>query len=278
MICPICKQEIKDDSRFCSRCGKKIPRCPTCGKVFYKKSRFCIHDGTPVPEDIFCVFEETAQQVPNTVEAERFRKIKLRSEKRKKFVSFAATAVLFILIGGAVGCIVFHERISLKNQINNSRNSVFSEEMPENESDGEDTKPADDIMVEEFPEEDQAPEKESPAEAVVSEDNSVDIDEESVSDESTDAVLYFIMHSDSKYFTEKDLEDFDADMCRIARNGIYALMGRKFSDEKLTAYFEKYDWYEPVIEPEDFSDSFLNAYQIANRDLIVAFEEEHGYR
>lgn len=272
MICPICKQEIKDASRFCSRCGKKIPRCPTCGKVFYKKSRFCIHDGTPVPEDIFCVFEETAQQVPNTVESERFRKIKLRSEKRKKFIPFAAAAVLFILIGGAVGCIVFHERISLKNQINNSRNSVFSEEMPENESDGEDTKPTEDIMVEVFPE------KESPAEAVVSEDNSVDIDAESVSDESTDAVLYFIMHSDSKYFTEKDLEDFDADMCRLARNGIYALRGRKFSDEKLTAYFERYDWYEPVIEPEDFSDSFLNAYQIANLDLIVAFEEERGYR
>lgn len=52
MICPICKKNIKDDSKFCGKCGHKIPRCPTCGKVIDKQIRFCIYDGTPIPEEL----------------------------------------------------------------------------------------------------------------------------------------------------------------------------------------------------------------------------------
>lgn len=35
---------------------------------------------------------------------------------------------------------------------------------------------------------------------------------------------------------------------------------------------------EGYIEPSDFNDSVLNDYEIANRDLIVQYEEEMGYR
>ena len=51
MICPICEKKIKDDSKFCGKCGCKIPRCPTCGKVIDKQFRFCIYDGTPISEE-----------------------------------------------------------------------------------------------------------------------------------------------------------------------------------------------------------------------------------
>lgn len=95
---------------------------------------------------------------------------------------------------------------------------------------------------------------------------------------SADALQYFIAHCDTEYFTEADIQTFDADMCRIARNSIYARLGRKFDSQDLTLYFEQYDWYIPVIDPEDFSDEMLNQYQVANRDLIVAFETQKGYR
>ena len=52
MICPICEKKIKDDSKFCGKCGCKIPRCPTCGKVIDKQFRFCIYDGTPISEEV----------------------------------------------------------------------------------------------------------------------------------------------------------------------------------------------------------------------------------
>lgn len=66
MICPICKNEIKEDSKFCPKCGKQIPRCPSCNKVITKRMKFCINDGTPLPEELFSVFSDLKEV--NTVE------------------------------------------------------------------------------------------------------------------------------------------------------------------------------------------------------------------
>ena len=89
---------------------------------------------------------------------------------------------------------------------------------------------------------------------------------------------YILPNSDTSYLTEEDLKGLDAEQCRLARNEIYARRGRKFDDEGLQAYFNSCDWYTPMIEPDDFEESMLNDYEVANRDLIVAFEEEKGYR
>lgn len=75
-----------------------------------------------------------------------------------------------------------------------------------------------------------------------------------------------------------ELEGYTEDDCRIARNELYARHGRKFSDEFLVTYFESKSWYEGTIEPEDFDESVFNEYELANRDLIVEYEEKMGYR
>lgn len=64
----------------------------------------------------------------------------------------------------------------------------------------------------------------------------------------------------------------------MARNEIYARHGRIFKDESLQEYFEKFDWYYPIIQPDDFEESMLNDYEIANRELIVEYETEQGYK
>ena len=92
-----------------------------------------------------------------------------------------------------------------------------------------------------------------------------------------DRLVYFIENSGRELFAAEYLESFDANMCRLARNGIYARLGRKFKDASIMEYFGQFDWYNPMIEPEQFSDSMLNDYQIANRDLIVAYEKQKGY-
>lgn len=62
MVCLACGQEISDSSKFCEKCGHKIPRCPTCGSVIFKRIRFCINDGTALTEDILSLIPaETAQ-------------------------------------------------------------------------------------------------------------------------------------------------------------------------------------------------------------------------
>ena len=51
-----------------------------------------------------------------------------------------------------------------------------------------------------------------------------------------------------------------------------------FKDEGLQNYFASFNWYVPTISPDDFQESMLNEYEIANRDLIVQYETEQGYR
>lgn len=89
---------------------------------------------------------------------------------------------------------------------------------------------------------------------------------------------YILPDSDACYLTKKDLQGLSKEECRIARNEIFARHGRKFDDEELQAYFDSCSWYAGTVAPEDFDDSVLNAYEKANRDLIVEYEQEMGYR
>lgn len=89
---------------------------------------------------------------------------------------------------------------------------------------------------------------------------------------------YILPDSSTKLVTEADLEALSDEDCKIALNEIYARHGRKFKDADLQAHFDACDWYSGTIEPDDFSDSALSETEIANRDLIVAYEEAHGIR
>ena len=96
--------------------------------------------------------------------------------------------------------------------------------------------------------------------------------------EDSESQDYILEGSDSKYLTKADLAGLTAEECRLARNEIYARHGRIFKDEAIREYFESFDWYYPTIQPDDFEESMLNDYEIANRDLIVEYESEQGYR
>ena len=89
---------------------------------------------------------------------------------------------------------------------------------------------------------------------------------------------YVLPESDSEFLSMEDLEGLSAEECRLARNEIYARHGRLFTDEKLQEYFYSLDWYEGTVDADEFDDSVLNEYETANRDLIVLYEKEQGYR
>ena len=93
-----------------------------------------------------------------------------------------------------------------------------------------------------------------------------------------DVADYILPNSDSRYLTKRDLEGLSKKECRLARNELYARHGRKFDDKVLVNYFSQFDWYHPMIDPDNFDETMLNDVEIANRDLIVQFEEEQGYR
>ena len=63
-----------------------------------------------------------------------------------------------------------------------------------------------------------------------------------------------------------------------ARNEIYARHGRRFKDDELQEYFNSKSWYEGTIDPDDFAENILSDIEIQNKDVIVEFEKENGYR
>lgn len=89
-----------------------------------------------------------------------------------------------------------------------------------------------------------------------------------------DLLQYFIENCDCHYFKEEDVKDFDEEMCLYARNAVFAKSGRKFNTPELQDYFEQYAWYDPHIEPDDFTSDMFNEIQRANVDLILAREAE----
>ena len=89
---------------------------------------------------------------------------------------------------------------------------------------------------------------------------------------------YILPDSSSKKLSMSDLDGLTEDECRIARNEIYARHGRKFDDEELQSYFDSKDWYNGTIEAKDFKENELSDIEMANRDLIVQYEKEQGYR
>lgn len=89
---------------------------------------------------------------------------------------------------------------------------------------------------------------------------------------------YILPQSDSELLSKSDLEGLSQDELRIARNEIYARHGRRFKDEELQKYFDECSWYNGTIDPDSFQDSMLSDIEHANKDLIVKYEEEKGYR
>lgn len=109
-------------------------------------------------------------------------------------------------------------------------------------------------------------------------ENNVEDDSLNNGSESVDALEYFILNSSREYFSMEYFEGFTEEMCRLARNGIYARLGRGFNDESLVEYFEQYDWYDPIIAADDFDESMLNECAKANAQLIVEYEKSQGYK
>lgn len=92
---------------------------------------------------------------------------------------------------------------------------------------------------------------------------------------------YIFPDSDNTYLKEEDLISLSKKQLSLARNEIYARLGREFSGEELKSYFEGKSWYDPWLSGEEFDalgDLAMNKYEIANKDLIVSIEEKKGYR
>lgn len=118
----------------------------------------------------------------------------------------------------------------------------------------------------EAPQSEPEPESEAPAEA--------EEPEETIKDRSE----WILPESDLRYYTDAELSLLTDEELYLARNEIYARLGREFKNADLRDYFSSKSWYTPKYAPEDFDrvGPTLNSYERANADAIMALESERG--
>lgn len=326
MLCPICKREIDDDTKFCTECGKKIPRCPTCNRVIPERTRFCVHDGTPLPESLFADLPKANAVNPPAAKPASAKaphrcahcgavcpeseilcrdcqnklsgNLRKNDRKKKNLLPLLLCLLLLAGIAAFVGYSLLNEDSPVHTVIQDilgrdkedttadksdedeesAEEETADEETEEEKTDFEEPDEGDAAADTAAPETPEDTEDTPPTDTQPPQDEAAGEDPEEQTSAALDPVEFFIMNCDKQYFSADYFSIFDAEMCRLARNGIYARMGRIFRDETLTAYFMQFDWYVPTISPDDFSESMLNEYQIANRDLIVQYENEQGFR
>ncbi|MCD8317184.1 MAG: YARHG domain-containing protein [Eggerthellaceae bacterium] len=94
---------------------------------------------------------------------------------------------------------------------------------------------------------------------------------------------YILPDSNTRDYTESELNQLSDYELYLARNEIYARHGRGFNSEDLQNYFDNQDWYIYQYSPEEFDylenetgQEFLNQYEKDNVNAIMNIEAERN--
>jgi len=85
----------------------------------------------------------------------------------------------------------------------------------------------------------------------------------------------FLFESDRYYISESDLYGKTQEEVALIRNEIYARHGYIFNTDTYAEYFSQKPWYEPN---PDFSEALFNEIEKANKDFLVQYEADRGWR
>ncbi len=243
--------------------------CRNCGSAVPSSGAFCDACGSQIKENgtyLEQMLSETPVENPPGVKGETSSKVAMG-------IACAGIIVFALVVVSSVAGGIRIPSVRIKN---NAQDTVVSnQDTEEVVADMAAEQETESIAADDETELAAVEEEEMAQEEAADEESLAETEEEVMAEETSD---YILPTSDSAYLSVSDLEGLTAEECRLARNEIYARHGRMFDDEELQAYFNQFDWYEGTIAPSDFQESWLNDYEVANRDLIVSYETEQGYR
>ncbi len=277
MICPDCGSNIKDDARFCPKCGCKVSLAHNAGRVANDDMTVMpVHTPEPAHTSAFdrTVTPSPAPTVTGVSPAGglKVRKKPFLSQNQYKIVLVFSLAVIMVVLAGTLLILVRtigkrtssgDEYVPVRKDVSYTSDSAEAEIAEQGTTEIADENSAEDVS------------------ALASSDTYEKEVEQEWPETQNDAETdrdYILPYSDRRYLSESDLYGLSKEECRLARNELYARHGRLFDDEELQAYFNRKDWYYGRISPADFQESVLNDYEFYNRDLIVTYEKEKGYR
>lgn len=266
MKCANCGSEVKEGAKFCRECGTEIVEktevleqnlCPECGNILEENAMFCNNCGHRVSGK----YSETeiSNRCPNcnsplkdgalfcgecgtSLTGQPVQKtVSNEPHKKKKDSGLIFLVILLIVVLiGSIGVIgyVYYQNNSVNIETPDINMETKAEENEEEEEEIETEK---EVLFED-------------------------------SDEFGDVYLF---PSDREYITESDLSGKSKDEVAMIRNEIYARHGYIFNTEPFKSYFESQEWYVPN---ENFNDSIFSEIEKTNKDFLVKYEEDRGWR
>ena len=84
---------------------------------------------------------------------------------------------------------------------------------------------------------------------------------------------YILPQSATQLLTNADVAGLSADMCRLARNEIFARHGRMFKDAYLQNYFNAQSWYHGTIPADSFNNNLLSQIEMKNAVFLENYEK-----
>lgn len=259
MICKKCGQSIADDAEFCGFCGGKVNKetplfeddnkkiCPQCGSFIENESLFCGECGY----NFSSVQNETASTEPSLVENSdtTSKKNMLKKETHQKNSTVLIYVLLSVIAILLCCCIyILLNNNSSDENINTSEKNNPSIYTAINNPDNYDSS-NDEGIENEF--------------ASGLETNKSNDDKD------------YLLPTDTRRITIADLEEFSTEEIALIRNEIYARHGYVFQTEPFKSYFGEKDWYIPN---PDFTEAEFSEIELANKNLIVEYETEMGWR
>lgn len=239
-------------------------KCTRCGFEMPEGAKFCNCCGMPRPEAQEGGAEGGGQTSGLTAKKKKWK-------DQYTILILVAVCLLAVVVGLVVRFLLPKDKVALQEESSAVQSSVEEEIQQKEEPESGDTKP--EAGVEQDFQVNQEPQ------------NSGDSGEQTQQAELPDQQLqaepdsdFILPDSSMRYLTRLDLEGLTQEELRIARNEIYARHGRMFLDEELQQYFDSFDWYTGTIQPDDFQEELLNDFERKNIELMVAYEEEMGYR
>lgn len=265
MFCGTCGKEIRDDSKFCEFCGTPV----AIGQAGKKTP--VMPENTKLSKD----FAENRQQKPIKEKAEEHGMPPTASKRKSKKTGILLAAGTVLLLAAAGGIWLLGGADVESGSATTEAEKMIAERA-ETEAQQE-TDSAAETEVFRFAEETEAAKAETQGaeNETEAETETAEKAEETVYTETVDFTEYILPDCASRLYTEEELSALSEEDLRLARNEIYARHGRKFQTEDLNAYFSGKTWYVPLYSAEEMNqmgDSYLNAYETANRDRILQVE------
>ncbi len=297
MKCIHCGNDLSPNSVFCPTCGHSVQKAPQ-QQVNQQQPRQQV---VQQPQQVIQqqVVQRPQQQVVRQPQQQAVNQQtpppsvppkKSRPPKKDKGNVALVLVIVFLIIvvfalSAAIGYVIFQNNNPSDDgeSDNASQNSTYaisfasSEEVVIDHVDPEDSDEQDGKDSDEQDVEDEGEDTEKATEEKADEDEEEEETGETkdVRDDEPTKSDGYLYPSNTNYISRSYLDTLTKEEVALIRNEIYARRGYIFSTEPYKTYFSEKSWYTPN---PDFDASMFNEIETTNRDVIIAYEKEKGWK